>query len=179
MRAQIEVRNFTGQKGYKEVISRAVRAVLRLLSVQGEIEVSVALVGSARMKSLNTKWRKKARATDVLSFGLWESEKEGRRGEIVICIPYAKKQARAMAISMRENCATLAAHGMIHLAGIDHERSKKEYQTTIEIQKKAAQQADQRNNASTNQRSNKSVKQCVNESTKQRINEAIKQELIL
>lgn len=136
MKAKIEVRNFTRQKGNADVISRAVSAVLRLLSVQGKIEVSVALVGMARMKTLNRKWRKKERATDVLSFGLWESEKEGRRGEIVICIPYAKRQARALAMSARENYATLAAHGAIHLAGIDHERSAKEYKKTMEIQQK-------------------------------------------
>lgn len=135
-RVKVEVRNFTGQKGCADIISRAVVAALRFFSVRGEIEISVALVGMARMKALNKKWRKKARATDVLSFGLWESEKGGMRGEIIICMPYAKEQALESAMSLRKNCAMLAAHGAIHLAGMDHERSEKEYRETIEIQKR-------------------------------------------
>ena len=52
-------------------------------------------------------------------------------GEVVICLPYAEKQARELGISFRENLATLTAHGVIHLCGIDHEKSDEEYKRTF------------------------------------------------
>ncbi|MBI1755346.1 rRNA maturation RNase YbeY [Candidatus Azambacteria bacterium] len=134
MEAVVDIRNLTRQNGFPAVIKKAIVRALKLCGARGDVEVSVTLAGNARMRALNKKWRKKDEATDVLSFGLWEAEGAKRRGEIVICIPVAQKQARELGISVARNLAILAAHGATHLAGIDHERSEKEHRLTMHIQ---------------------------------------------
>ena len=95
-----------------------------MCKVRGRVEVSVALTGEAQMRELNRKWRGKRGATDVLSFGFWKGEDNVLRGEIVMCLPYAKRQAREGGISLTEELTTLAEHGALHLRGVHHERSE-------------------------------------------------------
>ncbi|MBU0597555.1 rRNA maturation RNase YbeY [Patescibacteria group bacterium] len=91
-------------------------------------EVSIAFVGNSTIKSLNKRYRRINKVTDVLSF----SEKESRisfapkdyLGEIVICYPRAKQQARENKHSIREELAILLAHGFLHLIGYDHGQPK-------------------------------------------------------
>lgn len=134
MKVTVEVRNFTASRAYHGVIRRAIVAAFRVLKAQGTIEVSVALVGVAAMRRLSRMWKKKDRATDVLSFGLWQSEDGPQRGEIVVCAPIAERQARALGVSFRRHLAMLAAHGAIHLCGLDHERSERERLKTERMQ---------------------------------------------
>lgn len=133
----IDVNNLTRKRVDLKVIKKAAEATLKLLGKVGNFELSIALVGEQRMRSLNLHFRDKDNPTDVLSFGFQEdfANKGNVLGEVVICLPYAEKQARDLRISFRENLATLTAHGVIHLCGIDHERSEEEYKRTIEIQK--------------------------------------------
>lgn len=114
----------------------AVHSTLKLFRVKGAVEVSVVLVGPARMRTFNRDWRKKDRPTDVLSFGFWKAEDGIQRGEIIICLAVARAQARKLGIAFSRNTAILASHGTIHLLGIDHERSEKEYRLTMKAQEK-------------------------------------------
>ena len=75
-------------------------------------EISVAFVSEAEMKRLNKKYRGKNRSTDVLSFEGWD--------EILLCYPVAKRQAKAMGHSTRQEILFLLVHGLLHLAGYDH-----------------------------------------------------------
>jgi probable rRNA maturation factor len=136
MKATVEVRNFTTQREYAHVIRRAVLTALRFLRVRGRVEVSVGLVGEDRMQSLNRKWRGKAHATDVLSFGLWKGSDDVSRGEIVICLPYAARQARMRGISLQEELIALAAHGAAHLAGLHHERTQGARKKAMNLERK-------------------------------------------
>lgn len=132
----IDVNNLTRRRVDLKVVKKAAEAALKLLGKTGNFELSVALAGSQRIRALNLNFRGKDNTTDVLSFGFQEnSGNDGSLlGEIVICLPYAAKQARELGISFNENMATLTAHGVIHLCGINHERSDKEYKKTLEIQ---------------------------------------------
>jgi len=134
----VDIRNCTRRKAFPRVMRKAVIGALRLAGARGIIEVSVALVGEQKIRSLNRKWRKKRGPTDVLSFGFWKAPEGTTRGEIVICVPYAERQARTQRISFARHLAMLAAHGAIHLQGIDHERSETERCRTEEIQQKVA-----------------------------------------
>jgi len=78
-------------------------------------ELSVVLVCDRRMKALNKKYRKKDRITDVLAFDY---------GEIIICLPQAKKQAKELEHLLKEELATLLIHGILHLAGYNDETKK-------------------------------------------------------
>lgn len=116
-----------------------------LRQAQDRIEISLAIVGNGRMRRLNKMYRKKNRVTDVLAFDnksvlrylakAFPRLKKGedikfieppddvkRLGEIVICYPEAKKQAKRLGHSLEKELAILLAHGILHLVGYEHER---------------------------------------------------------
>ncbi len=80
--------------------------------------MNVLITDSAELKRLNSAFRKKSEATDVLSF---PSEHAGLVGEIAISSDIAKRNADALGHSAAEEIKILTLHGMLHLAGYDHE----------------------------------------------------------
>lgn len=136
-----EIRNCTKQPVNRKIIKKAIFETLNLLKTKGDVALSVVLVGEKKIRSLNRIWRGKDLVTDVLSFSFLEAKNrlaggESEQGEIFICLPYAKKQARALGISADKNVAFLAVHGTIHIFGIDHERSERERKKTEKVQEK-------------------------------------------
>lgn len=86
-------------------------------------ELSVSLVGDARIRALNRAWRKKDKATDVLSFpaGEWPAGAGARPlGDVVISLPTAKRMAKQLGHSVEDELARYLAHGLLHLLGHDH-----------------------------------------------------------
>lgn len=85
-------------------------------------EVSLAFVGEWAMRTLNRKFMKKDRPTDVLSFPLGEKGPDGKfyLGDIVIAVPVAFRQARAKGHGLDRELRLLAIHGFLHLLGFDH-----------------------------------------------------------
>ena len=88
-------------------------------------EISIVVVGDAKIKELNKKYRKSNKVTDVLAFDY---------GEIFICLSQAKKQAKQAKHSLNEELATLLIHGILHLAGY-RDNTNKEYDKMTRIQK--------------------------------------------
>lgn len=89
-----------------------------------EPELSLAFVGSAAMRTLNRKFRKKDEPTDVLSFPLGKKGPDGKfyLGDIVIAVPVASRQARGKGHGLERELKLLALHGFLHLIGFDHGR---------------------------------------------------------
>jgi probable rRNA maturation factor len=88
--------------------------------------VSVRAVGSARSRSLNSRFRGKDRPTNVLSFEGPGAMPDGSRflGELVICVPVVAREARAQGKSAESHWAHMTVHGVLHLLGFDHERDR-------------------------------------------------------
>ena len=98
--------------------------------------VAIQLVSDAAMKRLNWKFRKKRGSTDVLSFparprdGGGRAGRQGRTGEdgyvgdIAISPEMARRNARRDDRSLPDELRILVLHGMIHLAGYDHETDR-------------------------------------------------------
>jgi len=90
-------------------------------------EVSVLFCGDRRMRSLNRRYRRIDRSTDVLSFpadpGVEPGDVRSRStlGDIVISIPYAARQARRRGQPVSREVDRLLVHGFLHLLGYDHE----------------------------------------------------------
>jgi probable rRNA maturation factor len=86
--------------------------------------LSVRIVGKARSRSLNSRYRRKDRPTNVLSFAGAGPSPDGRffLGELVICAPLVAREARAQDKTLRAHWAHLTIHGVLHLLGFDHER---------------------------------------------------------
>jgi probable rRNA maturation factor len=104
--------------------------------------VAVQLVSDAAMKRLNWKFRGKRGSTDVLSFPAQphQARERGRRrhsangngneyvGDIAISPEMAQRNARRDSRSLPDELRMLVVHGMIHLAGYDHETDQGEMQ---------------------------------------------------
>jgi probable rRNA maturation factor len=104
------------------------------------VEVSVCVVDDNSIHLLNHDYRKRNRATDVLSFSLLESGDEPHvswpnlalaadagsvreplaLGDLVISIETAQRQACEQRHSLEREMMFLAAHGTLHLWGYDH-----------------------------------------------------------
>jgi probable rRNA maturation factor len=87
--------------------------------------LSVRIVGKARSRSLNLRYRHKGRPTNVLSFAGAGRAPDGRLylGELVICAPLVALEARAQDKTVRAHWAHLTIHGVLHLMGFDHEHA--------------------------------------------------------
>jgi len=85
-------------------------------------EVTMDFVGERAIRTLNRKFMKKDRPTDVLSFPLGEKGPDGKYylGDIVIAVPVAERQAREKGHSLDRELRLLAIHGYLHLLGFDH-----------------------------------------------------------
>jgi probable rRNA maturation factor len=85
-------------------------------------EVSLAFVGERAIRTLNRKFMKKDKPTDVLSFPLGEKGPDGKYylGDIVIAVPVAARQAREKGHGLDRELRLLAIHGFLHLLGYDH-----------------------------------------------------------
>ncbi len=70
------------------------------------------------MQALNRRFRRRNTATDVLSF---PSEVPGIAGDIAISLEIAASNASALGHSLVEEVKILILHGLLHLAGHDHE----------------------------------------------------------
>lgn len=85
------------------------------------------LASGPKMKALNKTFRGKDYATDVLSFpSPAPLKKLGVLGEIVVCLPVLKRQAKEQKHSAEIELKILLVHGVLHLLGMDHEKSPKE-----------------------------------------------------
>jgi len=83
--------------------------------------VNVLLTTSAKMKSLNRRFRGKDKPTDVLSFPAEPDPRKQFAGEIAISAEIAAQNARPLGHSPAEEVKILVLHGVLHLRGYDHE----------------------------------------------------------
>jgi len=91
--------------------------------------VNVLVTSSAELRSLNEQFRGANKATDVLSFPASPvTRRKARRvaGEVAISADIARQNARRLGHSVADEVKILALHGILHLAGFDHERDNGE-----------------------------------------------------
>ena len=96
-----------------------------------EGEEHVLLADDATLKRLNRRFRGKNKATDVLSFPAWGASVgdssvpagngSGVAGDLAISLETAARQAVRYGHSLRDEVRVLLLHGVLHLAGFDHE----------------------------------------------------------
>jgi probable rRNA maturation factor len=91
----------------------------RATGVEGRI--TVRYVGEAESRRLNREFRGKDHATNVLSFPYEEKPLEG---DLVICAPVVAREAKGQGKRLRAHHAHMLVHGLLHLAGFDHEDGK-------------------------------------------------------
>jgi probable rRNA maturation factor len=102
----------------KAELARFAQRAQKLAGVSGE--VSVLIADNHRIRELNRRFRKQDQPTDVLSF----SRQSG--GDIAISADIALENAGRYGHGPLDELKILILHGMLHLAGHDHERDNGE-----------------------------------------------------
>ena len=95
--------------------------------------LTLRFVNAAEGKKLNTAYRQKDYATNVLTFP-YECSKNSVAADIIFCLPVIQKEAKAQEKTLKAHLAHLVVHGCLHAQGFDHEAEKDaKKMETIEI----------------------------------------------
>lgn len=89
-----------------------------------DAELTIRVVDDAESAQLNTTYRQKAGATNVLSFPFEPPPgvEMALLGDIVICAPIVRQQAREQSKSLNSHWAHMVVHGALHLLGFNHKK---------------------------------------------------------
>ena len=118
------------------LVAGALRAAFEYEGLEGDAEVSVTFVSDAGIRRFNREYRGIDRATDVLSFPLFEGGdvedafdgEEYQLGDVVLSLERARAQSELYGHSFEREVAFLCVHSALHLMGYDHERGKSDEQ---------------------------------------------------
>ena len=102
-------------------LQRFVLAAQRAVGVQGVVNVLIA--DDSALRKLNLRFRGKNKPTDVLSFPPSSDVLHGddNAGDIAISFEIASENATCLGHSVSDEIRILLLHGLLHLAGYDHE----------------------------------------------------------
>jgi probable rRNA maturation factor len=107
-------------------LSRFAGRAQRAAGLRGQL--SILVTGSAELRRLNRRYRRKDKPTDVLSFpadGVRASRPHLQMaGDIAISAEVAAESARRFGHSAAAEVKILILHGLLHLAGLDHEHDR-------------------------------------------------------
>jgi probable rRNA maturation factor len=139
---------------WEALADRAVHAAIRA-SAHGDIalgnyvaEVSVRLASDAAVQTLNRDYRKKDKATNVLSFPMvqpdllealnaGDDDGETLLGDVVLAHGVCAAEAADKRVSIDDHATHLIVHGTLHLLGYDHELGEAEAEAMEEIERAA------------------------------------------
>ena len=105
-------------------LARFVRRASRAAALRGAVNVLVT--SSRELRALNYRFRGKDKPTDVLSFPLVLGLAPGFAGDVAISADIAAQNARRLGHSAAQEIKILVLHGLLHLAGYDHEHDRGE-----------------------------------------------------
>src|SRR4051794_38214246 len=100
-------------------LSRFLRQAQAAVRLRGQ--VSVLLTTDRKIRGLNRQFCGKDKATDVLSFPAPEALVHEVAGDLAVSVPTAMRQAREQGHALGVEIKVLILHGLLHLAGFDHE----------------------------------------------------------
>lgn len=114
----------------EKLIDTVVKCVLAEEGIKRNLNVYVTLTNNEIIREINAEHRNIDKATDVLSFPMFERneidslrEEEGQEdilGDIIVSIEKVREQALEYGHSFERELAYLVTHGMLHLLGYDH-----------------------------------------------------------
>jgi probable rRNA maturation factor len=108
-------------RGLLPRLKRAAAAAERAARFRGASTLTILLSRDGKLKSLNRDFRGLDKPTNVLSFPAGPN-KDGYRGDIALALGVTRREAKSAGKSLADHAAHLVVHGVLHLAGHDHER---------------------------------------------------------
>lgn len=133
----IGMRNLTRERIQQKTLQELAGRILKKEKKEGK-DLSVVVVGSAKMRELSRIYRGKDKAANVLSFPFDDVYSERSRaaqgkpggefslGEIVLCPSVIRKDAVEYRIPFQRALSWMLVHGLLHLLGYSHETPQKE-----------------------------------------------------
>jgi probable rRNA maturation factor len=122
-------------------IARRAGAMLRAVQMP-DSELSIVLTDDNQIKKLNRDYRGKDRPTDVLAFSMREGDfarlAGDLLGDVIVSVPYARKQALSRKRTILDEVTMLLAHGLLHLLGWDHDTAAKDKKMRAETERLCA-----------------------------------------
>lgn len=103
-----------------QLFQDAIAFALRAAGIDQAV-ISCAVVDDAEIRAINRQYLEHDFATDIITFPLEDHPLEA---ELVISADTARRQAREYGVRLREECARLAIHGILHLSGFDDRKQK-------------------------------------------------------
>lgn len=120
----IEINNLTNFAVDKAFFLGVAKKVLKGEN-KGKEHLSIAFVVPEEIQKLNKKYRKKDSPTDVLSFEK-VTEFKDEVSEVIICPAIVREKSQNSSLPLKKELAKVLIHGILHVLGYDHERSKAE-----------------------------------------------------
>ena len=108
----------------KPALTRFLNRARTAVGLEGQVDV--LLTSDAELKTLNRSYRGKNKPTDVLSFPTPPEIAQQHAGDLAISLDTASRQAAAYNHPLDTEVKILLLHGLLHLAGEDHETDKGE-----------------------------------------------------
>lgn len=114
----VEDQDWRSHRGVQARVKRAADAARK--AVKLKTGFTILLAGDKRLRALNHDFRGKDKPTNVLSF-----PGEGDyAGDIAIAYGVTRREAEEAGKSFADHATHLVVHGVLHLAGYDHERPR-------------------------------------------------------
>lgn len=123
---------------FKKEFNLVLNAYAKFFDYQKPIIVDVLITDNKHIKKISNNYRNINKETDVLSFpfenkNYFDDIPFIHLGEIVLSYEKIKKQALEFNHSIKREFCFLFAHGLVHLAGLDHKKSPTEEKEFNEI----------------------------------------------
>ena len=113
---------------------------------QARLSISIVLTDDAALQTLNYEWRGKDKATNVLSFPmlargelltLADDGPPVLLGDIAVALETCAREASEKSFSLQDHTTHLLVHGLLHLAGYDHESGTQDADAMEQLEIKA------------------------------------------
>lgn len=108
----------------RQQVRRWVRAALDAISPERASVLTLRFASASEAKALNRAHLQRAYAPNVLTFNLHDDSESPSTdpvtSDIVICMQTVAAEARAQGKALREHCAHMVVHGVLHAHGFDH-----------------------------------------------------------
>ncbi|HEY2008952.1 MAG TPA: rRNA maturation RNase YbeY [Rhizomicrobium sp.] len=114
----VEDEGWRAHRGLQKRLKLAAEAARKAAKLKGD--VTILLSGDKKLATLNHDFRGKNKPTNVLSF----PGSDGYAGDIAIAHGVTAAEAKAANKKFADHATHLTVHGVLHLAGYDHERPK-------------------------------------------------------
>lgn len=143
-KVQIDFLDIEENQDYSEIIDRALTKCYEEEDIEKKnLYIQITLTNPENIREINKQYRNIDKATDVLSFPMFEREEikniDGKYkdilGDIVISIKQVQAQAEEYGHSFERELSYMVVHGFYHLLGYDHieEEDKKEMRVKEEV----------------------------------------------